>query len=677
MKKLLSLAGIILFALIVSTRMGVFPSLLSTKYLPHRYCYLAQPGLVWTNVTMDGLIAISYVLIFGCLFWGVGKLRHLPEIHGFLWIFVGFGAFILACGATHFMEVVTVWWPAYPLSAAIKVVCAAVSAPTALYFAWKAPSLAANVRAYVDTASQAQKKTVLALAETNNRFRLLVEGVNTHALFTIDLNGCVASWNRGAERLLGYAESEIAGRNFSCLFTPEDIRLNVPGIQMEKARNAGHAEDEGWRIRANGELFWADVNKTALLDDDGAIHGFAVIMQDATERKKIATAMEEARLEKLRLQEGFLSHVSHELRTPLTAIYFFTTNVLDGLFGDLAPEQRDHLSLALDNANQLKNMVSDLLDITRIQTHKLTVAAQPANPGAMIAEVLNTCRTNADAKHIALHSGFPPDLPFVWADPARVRQILTNLVDNGVKFTPEGGTITVGARLFAEDNNFLCLSVSDTGCGISPQNQEIIFERLSQVKSNAEASRGGLGLGLFIAKELVTGHGGRIWVESQPDLGSTFYFTLPIFSLSQWCDRVLIAPNLETGLVTLIAVDIFTLNGALQSDFIHEIKRALERCIQPGQDVLLPSMSNPGSHAEEATTIFIVACTGPEGFAVIENRIKRELRNSINISGFQPIISSTTISVTPDQPREHQIAEITAGIEQSIQAHLLSKERLK
>ena len=111
--------------------------------------------------------------------------------------------------------------------------------------------------------------------------------------------------------------------------------------------------------------FWAHVNITTLMAGTGPFRGFAIIMQDVTERTKIAIVLEEARQERARLQENFLSHVSHELRTPLTAIYFFTTNVLDGLLGDLTPEQREHLASALDNVKQLKDMVSDLLDITR------------------------------------------------------------------------------------------------------------------------------------------------------------------------------------------------------------------------------------------------------------------------------------------------------------------------
>jgi PAS domain S-box-containing protein len=511
------------------------------------------------------------------------------------------------------------------------------------------------------------------LAETNLRFRLLVEEVRDYALFTMDSTGCVTSWNGGAERMLGYVESEIVGQNFSCFFSPDDIQNGVPETQLRKAIEAGEAKDEGWRVRGNREQFWADVNITALLEHVGPFGGFGIIMQDVTERKKIAIVLEEARQERTRLQEKFLSHVSHELRTPLTAIYFFMTNVLDGILGDLTPEQREHLTFALDNVKQLKDMVSDLLDITRVETHKLIVEAQQASPVKLVADVLSTCRTNAATKNIRLRSQIAPGLPFVWADPVRVRQILINLIDNGIKFTPEGGTLLVECTALAEDEGFLRLSVSDTGCGISPENREIIFDRLAQIKSGVAASRSGLGLGLFISRELVSRHGGRIWVESQLGHGSTFYFTLPVFSLAKLCGPVLTVPNLEAGSVTLIAVDVVPVEGTVQADIALEIRRVLERCIHPGHDVLLPSMSE----AEPVQTFFIVACTDSRGFEVIANRIGRELRIFDTASHLKPVISSTTLLVAPDRSREEQIGEVTAGIERGVQAHLMAKERLK
>jgi PAS domain S-box-containing protein len=511
------------------------------------------------------------------------------------------------------------------------------------------------------------------LAETNGRFRLLVEGARDHALFTMDPTGRVNSWNRGAEHLLGYAEAEIVGRNFACIFTPEDIRNRVPESQLHKAMQAGLAEDEGWRVAADRKQFWADVSITALSADAGTNSGFAIIMHDVTERQRIAAQLEETRRERASLQEQFLSHVSHELRTPLTAIYLFITNLLDGLLGDLTPEQHAHLELAVDNVLQLKHMVSDLLDITRLETHKLTVEPQYANPVKLIAQALSTCRSNAARKHIDLRSEVALDLPSIWADPARVLEILINLIDNATKFTPEGGTVTVGSRQFPESHGFLCLSVSDTGVGISPEDVKIVFDRLTQLKGNAKTSRDGLGLGLFICKELVLRHGGRIWVESRLGHGSSFYFTVPVFSVAKLCAHVFTVSNLEVGCVTLIAVDVATAEGVSQAALPAEMSKILMRCIRPAQDVLLPMMSD----SEQTYTFFIVACTGNSGFLLISSRIGRELQNFDGTSKLKPAISSTVLLFLPGRSRQEQIDEVTARIERLIQAHLISKERHK
>jgi PAS domain S-box-containing protein len=511
-----------------------------------------------------------------------------------------------------------------------------------------------------------------SLAETNGRFRLLVDGVKNYALFTIDPIGRVTTWNVGAERMFGYPNAEIMGHNFSCLFSPEDIFNRVPEKQLEKALEAGRIGDEGWRIRANQKQFWADVNITVLSEDKGAIQGYAIIVQDVTERRKIVVVLEEARQERARLQEKLISHVSHELRTPLTAIYLFTTNVLDGLLGDLNPEQHEHLTLALENVKQLKSMVSDLLDITRVETHKLSIVPQQVFIGKLIAEALSTCQTNAALKNVTLRPDVPPDIPLVWADPVRVRQVLINLIDNAIKFTPVNGAITIASRITAEEKGYVCVSVSDTGCGISPENCKIVFERLAQVQSSTQASRSGLGLGLFISRDIVSRQGGRIWVESELEKGSTFNFTVPVFSLTKLCAEILTTPNLEAGSVTLIAVDVDSIEGAVQADLAPEVWKVLKRCIHPGQDILLPELCN----AESTGTFFIVACADIKGFAVIAKRIGRELQNFDNVSRLSPVISSTTLLVVSGQPREEQIREIIARIEGLIRDHLAAKKKL-
>jgi PAS domain S-box-containing protein len=504
------------------------------------------------------------------------------------------------------------------------------------------------------------------MSQANLRFRLLVEGVTDYALFTTDCLGRVTGWNVGAERMFGYREAEILGQHFSRMFTSEDIQNHAPEKQLGKASQEGRVEDEGWRVRENKTQFWANVIITPLAEEGNSDRGFALVMQDITIRRKAEIELETVRQERMNLQEQFLSHVSHELRTPLTAIYFFITNLLDGVAGNLTSGQRETLEFSLENVKQLKDMVSDLLDVSRIETLKLTVNPQCMSVPSLIAEVLRTCHANAELKNISLKTDIPESLPSAWADRARVRQVLINLVDNGIRFTPGKGSIIIHGGVFAENRSFLCLSVTDTGCGISPGNYPMVFDRLAQVETVADTSRKGLGLGLFISKELISQQGGRIWVDSQVGQGSTFYFTLPIFSLARFCAPIFTPTNLAAGSVTLLSIDVSIIDGAIPAQDLTGIRKALERSIFHGQDLLLPPMTE----AETTETFFIIACADRSGAEAMTKRLRRDLENS----RVQPTISFTTVQMpVNDQLWEKRISEVTSQIDKLIQAHLLER----
>ena len=176
LRKAFLAAALTVLGLEVLAHTGVLAGLLSLQYLPHRYCYLQQPWLVWTNVTMDGLIAISYGSIFLSLFWVAGQLRSIQDLRTYLWILIAFGTFIVACGATHLMELVTVWWPVYPLSAVVKVFCAAASVPTAILFARAAPGLATNIRHFLHMLSTTQQEKDQAVGALLATEKLAVAG---------------------------------------------------------------------------------------------------------------------------------------------------------------------------------------------------------------------------------------------------------------------------------------------------------------------------------------------------------------------------------------------------------------------------------------------------------------------------------------------------------------------
>ncbi len=242
-------------------------------------------------------------------------------------------------------------------------------------------------------------------------------------------------------------------------------------------------------------------------------------------------ALDELRKQQLLLKDQILSNVSHELRTPLTAVHQFVSLLLDGLAGELKPEQKEYLEIASKNVDQLSRMIQDLLDATRADAGKLTMQPRPIELCDVVAEVIRTLRSRAAESGVSLTGEIPSELPTVRADPARVRQVLLNLVDNAIKFTPANGSVRVSAS--PGEPGSVLVAVSDTGIGMEPQVQAKLFQRLYQENAGSTASRQGLGLGLYISRELVSRQGGRMWVESQPGRGSTFSFTIPIAEASE------------------------------------------------------------------------------------------------------------------------------------------------
>lgn len=227
----------------------------------------------------------------------------------------------------------------------------------------------------------------------------------------------------------------------------------------------------------------------------------------------------------------FYHTLSHELKTPLAAAREFICLVLDGLAGPLTDEQREYLGIARDSCDQLRLYVNDLLDVTRLETGKLSIHRQPVNLEALLERLVETHRPDAERRQIELRYICEPNLPMVEVDGQRIQQVLTNLVANALKYTPRGGLITLGAWRHQDRPDEVVVGVKDTGPGIPVDHRERIFERLQQLDpppGEEGTTRAGLGLGLYICRELVKLHGGRIWVDSEPGAGSHFQFTLPV-----------------------------------------------------------------------------------------------------------------------------------------------------
>ena len=269
-------------------------------------------------------------------------------------------------------------------------------------------------------------------------------------------------------------------------------------------------------------------------------------------------------------------------------------------------------------------------------------------------------------------------LPAVCADPTRVRQILIILIDNAIKFTPPNGVVKVQARMPEGNAGLLILEISDSGCGINPDMTERIFERLFQASDPASAGRKGLGLGLYICKELVTRQGGHIWAESAPGQGAIFSVTLPLFSLPNLLTPVLRKARSTRGPVTLLAVEIGSKTGWLSDEVrsvhSHEVRDLLQRCLHSDVDVLLPKIGSAGA----AELFFIVAVTDRIGGEAIAARIHEQMDGSQYVQ--QAGLTHATFCRTLDEIRQdthestdHFVEKVAAQLQELINDDITSR----
>jgi len=380
-----------------------------------------------------------------------------------------------------------------------------------------------------------------ALRQSEERFRLLVEGVSDYAIFMLDANGHIVTWNAGAQRIKGYTPDEIIGKHFSIFYPPDATESGWPEHELHLAMAHGKYAEEGWRIRKDGSRFWASVAITALRDGEGRLRGFAKLTRDLShqkeaealvahgaEREHLLEAERAARIEAqraARMKDEFLATLSHELRTPLNAILGWT-QLLRMPQTRAQQDLGQALGIIERNARAQVQLIDDLLDLSRILSGQLRLDVQRIALIDVIRAALESAQPGADAKGVRIESILDARRGVVSGDPGRLQQIVWNLLSNAVKFTPRGGKIQV---LLERVNSHVEVTVSDTGMGIPLSFLPHVFDRFSQQDSTASRRHGGLGLGLAISKQLVELHGGTIHAKSAGEgRGATFIVRLPI-----------------------------------------------------------------------------------------------------------------------------------------------------
>jgi sigma-B regulation protein RsbU (phosphoserine phosphatase) len=387
-------------------------------------------------------------------------------------------------------------------------------------------------------------------------------------------------------------------------------------------------------------------------------------MRYAIERQALIHSLEISRRQQLEFKNQFLSHVSHELRTPLTCIHQFVTILLDGLAGEINPEQRDHLRTALNSVHQLQAMIRDLLEATRAESKKIVIEPRCIAITDVIQQAVSMMAATAEKRQVSLDVGLESKSPMVYADPDRVLQIVINLIDNGIKFTPPGGSVLVRACTTVANPNMVYVSVSDTGCGIGAETKALIFDRLYQEPNSTDDNRAGLGLGLFIAKELVELHGGRMWVVSEVGKGSNFSFTLPLYSLANLLFPVITHEGRLRDAIVLIKVELIPFSDPPKTnwkDICRQARRMLCRCVYPNKDLVLPT---PGS-TEPGESMFVVASTNLESSEAMMKRIREQLLASAGLreAGIVKVSASlVNLPAAADRPLEELVQAVANRI---------------
>ena len=384
-----------------------------------------------------------------------------------------------------------------------------------------------QVREHLARQQEAQRE----IRDAEQRFRWLVENVADYAIFMIDLEGRVASWNSGAAQMLGYDAEEILGQPTARLFEDDGATLRR---EMQDARANGRAATTGWRLRKDGRRLFVEGVLTAVPDEQGRLLGFAKLMRDVTERRRIEAEREQllqsertARSEAERsgrMKDEFLATLGHELRTPLNAILGWAqalrhTNAVSG-------ELAEGIAVIERNARAQAQIIADLLDMSGIISGKVRLEMQRVDLASVVEASVNAVRPAAQAKDIRLKVTLDGIAGDVSGDPNRLQQVFWNLLTNAVKFTPKAGQVAVS---LARVNSHLEVSVVDNGEGIDPAFLPHVFERFRQADASTTRRHGGLGLGLSIVRQLVELHGGSISALSEgAGKGATFRVVLPL-----------------------------------------------------------------------------------------------------------------------------------------------------
>ena len=358
-----------------------------------------------------------------------------------------------------------------------------------------------------------------ALKESEKKYRELVEGVNS-IILRMDVEGRVTFLNRFAQKFFGYKASEILGRSVIGTIVPvtdsagRDLKAMIGDIMLHPQK---YVNNENENMLRGGQRVWIAWTNKAVLGKDKRREEILCVGNDITKIKEA----EEALREMDKRKSAFVANVSHEFKNPLAIIRESLSQVLEGLTGEINAKQERMLGFAKHNTERLLRLVTDLLDVAKIEAGKMELKKEEVDIGPLIDEVVANNSAEISKKQLTLKKNIPQGTGSLWADKDKLTQVVINLVSNAIKYTPPGGSIAI--KLLGSEKE-IRFEIFNTGPGLTKENISKLFDKFERITAEKQE---GTGLGLAISKDIIQLHGGKIWVESEAGKGSTFLFTLP------------------------------------------------------------------------------------------------------------------------------------------------------
>jgi two-component system, cell cycle sensor histidine kinase and response regulator CckA len=585
--------------------------LLASNFLPHWYCLAGNKRLLWTTVIADMIIGLSYVAISVTLATLVRRAgRDLPYA-GFFW---AFGLFIVSCGATHFLEVVTVWKPVYWLAAATKILTATMSAGTALVLLIAAD----DIVDFVHTAREAVTRRGF------ERFRALVEAAPM-AVVSSDLEGRITAWNPTAEHLFGWSAREAVGKSIP-LVPPEKVdeydQLRLKTIAGEITKGL-----ETLRLNRNGESIPVSISTAPVSDENGSLAGTIAVIEDISERKRIAHELKQLEQQVLQAQKmevlGRLAGgVAHDFNNMLMVIGGCSELLERSL--PLETPARVYLDEIQRTSQKAAAITKQLLAFSRKQV--LELRALDLHEALSDSEFMLPRLLGSDVQLSFRHEAAKS---WILSDPAQIEQVVANLAINARDAMPDGGRLSISTRNATQvpENvdgqapqtaDWVVLEVKDTGCGMDDKTRAQIFEPFFTTKAAGK----GTGLGLATVYGIVKQSGGHIRVDSAPGAGTRFEIYFPVVArqeeeVKQASSPAGVSEEPGGGITVLVADD----EAALRNTIVEILRSSGYNVLesQTAEDALEIARQNAGKVDILLTDIVMPGLRGPELARRVQN----------------------------------------------------------